>query len=158
MKKFFGITIFFLALALIPNINTNANSNAWPPIFSFTKKTGNSETSITSNNFITGLATYYASKFEGNLTATGEIFHHSALTAASNVFALNTWVKVTNILTGTSIIVRINDRMHPGMTKKGRVLDLTLTGAKELKIVGRGVAKVKIEPVSSGSEASASQN
>ena len=158
MKKFFGITIFFLALALIPNINTDANSNAWPPIFSFTKKTGNSETSITSNNFITGLATYYASKFEGNLTATGETFHHSALTAASNVFALNTWVKVTNILTGTSIIVRINDRMHPGMTKKGRVLDLTLTGAKELKIVGRGVAKVKIEPVPSGSEASASQN
>jgi rare lipoprotein A len=157
MKKFFGITIFFLALALIPNININANSNTWPPIFSFTKKTGNSETSITSNNFITGLATYYANKFEGSLTATGEIFHHSALTAASNVFALNTWVKVTNILTGTSIIVRINDRMHPGMTKKGRVLDLTLTGAKELKIVNRGIAKVKIEPLSSD-EASASQN
>ena len=154
MKKFFGIVVFFLASALIPNITTNANSNAWPPIFSFSKKSGNSETNIASKNFITGLATYYASKFEGSLTATGEIFHHSALTAASNVFALNTWVKVTNILTGTSIIVRINDRMHPEMTQKGRVLDLTLTGAKELKIVNRGIAKVKIEPISDN-EASA---
>jgi rare lipoprotein A len=156
MKKFFGITVFLLAAALIPNIDTDANSNAWPPIFSFTKKAGDNS-ATTSKNFITGLATYYAGKFEGSLTATGEIFHHSALTAASNVFELNTWVKVTNILTGASIIVRINDRMHPDMTQKGRVLDLTLTGAKELKIVNKGVAKVKIEPVSS-SQANASQN
>ena len=95
-----------------------------------------------------GFATYYAKQFEGNQTATGEVFHHSKFTAASNVFALNTWVKVTNILTGRSIIVRINDRMHPRMSQKGRVLDLTYTAAKQLQIVTRGVAKVKVEPIS----------
>lgn len=146
MKKFFGIFIFLLTSALITNINSNANSYAWPPIFTFSKKTSDNSVS-SSKSFITGLATYYASKFEGGLTATGEVFHHSDLTAASNMFALNSWVKVTNILTGKSIIVRINDRMHPKMNDKGRVLDLTLTGAKQLKIVGRGVAKVKIEQV-----------
>ena len=151
MKKFCGIVVLLLASALIANVNSRANSCTWPPIFSLTKKAGSSNTTTNNNgykNFITGIATYYASKFEGNLTATGETFHHSDLTAASNYFALNTWVKVTNILTGKSIIVRINDRMHPSMSEKGRVLDLTLTGAKQLKIVNRGVAKVKIEPVS----------
>jgi len=150
MKRFIGIFVFLLASALISNINSRANSTNWPPIFVFSQKNTNNNTSSTSaaGNIITGLATYYANKFEGNLTATGEIFHHCNLTAASNLFALNTWVKVTNLLTGKSIIVRINDRMHPSMSKKGRILDLTLTGAKQLKIVSRGIAKVKIEPIS----------
>ena len=100
-----------------------------------------------SKNIITGFATYYSKQFEGEQTATGEVFHHSKLTAASNSFALNTWVRVTNLLTGHSIIVRINDRMHPSMSKKGRVVDLTYTGAKQLQIITRGVAKVKVEPI-----------
>ena len=146
MKRFIGIFLFLLASALFSNINvSNAGTDDWPPIYLF-NKSGNS--TATKRNIITGLATYYASKFEGNLTATGEIFHHSNLTAASNFFALNTLVKVTNLLTGNSIIVRINDRMHPNMSQKGRILDLTMTGAKQLKIVNRGVAKVKMEAVS----------
>ena len=52
------------------------------------------------------------------------------------------------MLTGRSIIVRINDRMHPSMSKKGRIVDLTYTAAKQLQIVTRGVAKVKVEPIS----------
>jgi rare lipoprotein A (peptidoglycan hydrolase) len=147
MKKFLGIFVFLLASALVSNTNSKAGTNYWPPIFIFSNKTSNINTSTTAN-IITGLATYYARKFEGNLTATGEVFHHCDLTAASNFFALNTWVKVTNLLSGKSIVVRINDRMHPDMSKKGRVLDLTMTGAKQLKIVNRGVAKVKIEPLS----------
>jgi len=145
MKRFIGIFLFLLASALFSNINvSNAGTDDWPPIYLF-NKSGNGTAS--KGNIITGLATYYASRFEGNVTATGEIFHHSNLTAASNFFALNTLVKVTNLLTGKSIIVRINDRMHPEMSKKGRILDLTMTGAKQLKIVNKGVAKVKIEPV-----------
>jgi rare lipoprotein A (peptidoglycan hydrolase) len=148
MKRFFGIFLFLLVSGLFSNISSSARPNMWPPIFSFTKKSSSTATSSKSSNIITGLATYYASKFEGNLTATGEVFHHCNLTAASNFFALNTWVKVTNLLTGQSIVVRINDRMHPSMSQKGRILDLTMTAAKQLKIVSRGVAKVKIEPVS----------
>lgn len=147
MKRFLGIFLVLLLTGLFSNISSSARPNIWPPISLFSKS-NSKVTSVLSHNIITGLATFYASKFEGNKTATGETFHHSDLTAASNLFALNTWVKVTNILTGKSIIVRINDRMHPNMSKKGRVLDLTLTGAKQLKIVNRGIAKVKIEPIS----------
>jgi rare lipoprotein A len=147
MKKFLGIFIFLLASALISNINSKANTNNWPPIFVFGSSSSDNS-GLKAAGIITGLATYYASWFEGNLTATGEVFHHTGFTAASNFFALNTWVKVTNMLTGKSIVVRINDRMHPKMSKKGRVLDLTMAGAKQLKIVNRGIAKVKIEPVS----------
>ena len=144
MKRFLGIFLFLLSSALITNINSNAGTINWPPVSIFSKEKIAAVTNPV-NNFITGIATYYASKFEGNRTATGEVFHHSLLTAASNFFALNTWVRVTNVLTGKSIVVRINDRMHPSMSKKGRVLDLTMTGAKQLKIVNSGVAKVKIE-------------
>lgn len=144
MKRFIGIFVFTVISSLFTNKNLKANNLSWPPL-SLSLKNPNDKKS---NNIITGLATYYAQKFEGGLTATGEIFRHSKLTAASNIFALNTWVKVTNILTGKSIIVRINDRMHPSMTKRGRILDLTMAAAKQLHIVNRGVAKVKIETLS----------
>jgi rare lipoprotein A (peptidoglycan hydrolase) len=147
MKRFLGIFLILLVSGLFSHLSSSARPNNWPPISLFSKSVSKVAASAPTN-IITGLATYYASKFEGNKTATGETFHHTNLTAASNLFALNTWVKVTNILTGKSIIVRINDRMHPRMSKQGRVLDLTLTGAKQLKIVNRGIAKVKIEAVS----------
>jgi rare lipoprotein A len=146
MKRFIGIVVFTVVSSLFSNKNLKANNANWPPLFLSFKNT-DANKSFTATHIITGLATYYARQFEGCLTATGEIFHHSKLTAASNVFALNTWVKVTNLLTGSSIIVRINDRMHPRMTKKGRVLDLSMAAAKQLHIVKRGVAKVKIEPL-----------
>ncbi len=154
MKRFIGIFAFTVFSSLFSNKTLKANSN-WPPLsLSFKNNSSgddngdNDNSTKKSTNIILGLATFYAQKFEGGLTATGEIFRHSKLTAASNVFALNTWVRVTNLLTGKSIIVRINDRMHPSMTKKGRILDLTMTAAKQLHIVGRGIAKVQIEPVS----------
>lgn len=149
MKRFFGIFAFTIFSSLFSNKSLKANNSAWPPLFlSFKNSDDKNPETKKSNNIITGLATYYAQKFEGGLTATGEIFRHSKLTAASNIFALNTWVKVTNILTGKSIIVRINDRMHPSMTKRGRILDLSMTAAKQLHIVTKGVVKVKIETLS----------
>ncbi len=95
---------------------------------------------------LNGIATYYAKRFEGLRTATGEIFKHSNLTAASNNFKLNTWVKVTNLINNKSVIVRINDRMHPRMAKKGRVVDLT---TKAVALLGGfdGMAKVKVEEI-----------
>lgn len=149
MKRFIGVFIFTIVSCFFSNKNLRANNSNWPPLsLSLNNSGDDGGQAKKSSNIIVGLATYYAQKFEGGLTATGEIFHHSKFTAASNVFALNTWVKVTNLLTGTSIIVRINDRMHPGMTKKGRILDLTMSAAKQLHIVTRGIAKVKIEPIS----------
>lgn len=96
---------------------------------------------------LTGIASFYSRSLEGTETATGEIFRHANLTAASNNFKLNTWVRITNLNNGKSIIVRINDRMHPRMAAKGRVVDLTMTGAKKLDFVKSGLTKVKVEPI-----------
>src|SRR3954471_1734658 len=93
-----------------------------------------------------GFASIYANRFNGLRTATGEIFKHSNLTAASNNFKINTWVKVTNLINSRSVIVRINDRMHPRMAKLGRVIDLTQAAAKLLGSFD-GMVKVRVEEI-----------
>jgi len=96
---------------------------------------------------IRGIASYYSHKFEGRITSTGEIFGNKNLTGASNNLKLNTWVKVTNLKNGKFVIVRINDRMHPRMKKKGRVIDLSRFAAKKLDFMEAGLAKVKLEVI-----------
>lgn len=91
---------------------------------------------------IYGLASYYAQKFDGRMTANGETFSHSKLTAACNVLPLGTWIQVTNLKNGKMIVVRTNDRLHP---KTRRIVDLTFTGASKLGFVKNGLTRVKIE-------------
>lgn len=98
-------------------------------------------------NHITGIASFYGASFEGTLTATGEIFRNSKYTAACNLYKLNTLVRVTNMRNGRSVLVRINDRMHPNMLKLGRVVDLTTTAAKKLHLSSKGIVKVTLDAV-----------
>jgi rare lipoprotein A len=104
-----------------------------------------------SGNQKKGTASFYASHFEGQKTSNGETFSQKALTAASNFFKLNTFVRVTNLLNNESVVVKITDRMHPRMAKKGRIVDLSLTAAKEIKMIGQGLAKVIVELIPTGS-------
>lgn len=97
-----------------------------------------------------GVASYYAKSLEGTETTTGEIFHHDGNTAASNKFKLNTWVRVTNLRNGKSVVVRINDRMSKEMEKIGRVVDLSRTAAAKLNYISGGLARVKVEEVTAG--------
>jgi rare lipoprotein A len=99
---------------------------------------------------LNGTASFYANKFNGRPTATGEIFGQGNLTAASNFFKFHTWVRITNLLNGKSVVVRINDRMHPDMAKKGRVVDLTKAAAKELGCAVTGLIKVMVQKVPLG--------
>lgn len=95
-----------------------------------------------------GMASFYSKNLEGTKTATGETFRHDYLTAASNNFKLNAWVRVTNLSNGKDVIVRINDRMHPTMAKKGRLVDLTIAAAKEIGLSSKkGITKVKVEEI-----------
>ena len=89
-----------------------------------------------------GTASFYHNKFEGRKTATGEIFSQKKISAASNRFPLNCWVKVTNLKNKRSIILRVNDRMHH-LNK--RLIDLSRSAAAELNYTGRGLTKVKVE-------------
>ncbi len=83
-----------------------------------------------------GWASYYKS---GRLTANGERFNPHGLTAAHRSLPFGTKVKVTNLRTGKSVIVRINDR---GPFIKGRVIDLSLGAAKVIGLTRSGVAKI----------------
>ncbi|MES2372672.1 MAG: septal ring lytic transglycosylase RlpA family protein [Bacteroidota bacterium] len=104
----------------------------------------------TDDNFMTGIASFYSSSLDGTLTATGERYRNNKMSAASNDFNLNTWVRVTNLSNSRTVILRINDRMHPRMQKKGRVLDLSRIAAKKLNFIKSGLTKVKVEIVEKG--------
>src|SRR6478672_2384673 len=91
-----------------------------------------------------GTASYYANKFEGRLTANGEVFSQQKMTAACNVLPLGTWIKVTNLYNGRFVIVKINDRLH---YKNKRLVDLSKMAAKKMGYTGGGLTKVKVEPL-----------
>ncbi|MCH5291624.1 MAG: septal ring lytic transglycosylase RlpA family protein [Treponema sp.] len=87
-------------------------------------------------------ASYYAEKFNGRQTANGEIFNMNDLTAAHKTLPFGTIVRVTNLETGKSVTVRINDR---GPNVEGREIDVSKAAAIELGMLGSGLAKVNIE-------------
>ncbi len=87
------------------------------------------------------MASFYR---HGSRTASGEKFNPSELTAAHRTLPFGTRVRVTNVSTGESVTVRVNDR---GPFIKGRVIDVSHAAAESLGMVGRGVAKVKLDVV-----------
>lgn len=89
-----------------------------------------------------GVASYYAAKFHGRLTASGEKYDSSKLTAAHNGLPFGTWIRVTNRRNKRSVIVKINDRLHHANT---RVVDLSAAAAKKLGFYSRGLTKVQVE-------------
>lgn len=90
------------------------------------------------------IASWYGPRFHGKLTANGEIYNQMALTAAHKYFKFGTLLKLTNTRSGTSVIVRINDR---GPYIEGRELDLSKGAASALGILHRGVQNLKVEEV-----------
>jgi len=88
-----------------------------------------------------GLASYYADSYEGKTTANGEIYRQGKITAAHKTLPFGTKVEVTNLYNNKSVVVLINDR---GPFIRGRIIDLTKAAAREIDMVGAGVAKVKI--------------
>ena len=123
--------IFFLPLMFLGPLN--AGVLKVPP--GTASKTSSEKT-------LYGLASYYAQKFQGRMTANGEIFDHTKMTAACNVLPLVTWLKVTNLKNKKSVVVKTNDRLHP---KTRRIIDLSYEGAQKLGYIKTGLTRVKIE-------------
>ncbi|NCI45938.1 septal ring lytic transglycosylase RlpA family protein [Sediminibacterium soli] len=96
---------------------------------------------------VNGIASFYSANLDGTLTSTGERYRNHKMTAASNHFKLNTWVQVTNTRNNRSVIVRINDRMHPRMKRKGRVVDMSVEAARQLDYIEDGLTKVIVQPI-----------
>lgn len=113
-----------------------------------TKKTAEKKSAATAQSVQqyqqTGLASFYAKKFNGRKTANGEIYNDNLLTAAHRTLPLGTVVKVTNLRNGRQVTVRINDR---GPFIKGRIIDLSRRAASEIGMIASGITQVKIETV-----------
>ena len=88
-----------------------------------------------------GTASYYGNELAGNRTASGERFDPGQLTAAHRTLPFGSKVRVTNISTGDSVIVRINDR---GPFHRGRVIDVSHAAAREIGMHRSGTARVKL--------------
>lgn len=96
-----------------------------------------------------GYASWYGRKFHGHKTASGERYDMFAMTAAHKTLPLPTYVRVTRVETGKSIVVKVNDR---GPFHKGRIIDLSYAAAAKLGMLGHGEALVEIEAVKPGQE------
>jgi len=88
-----------------------------------------------------GVASFYSDEQE---TANGETFDPTKLTAAHPTLPFGTRLRVTNVSTGRSVTVRVNDR---GPFVPGRIVDVSYSAAQSLGIVDRGIAKVKLDVV-----------
>jgi rare lipoprotein A len=92
-----------------------------------------------------GKASYYAKRFHGRKTASGERFDVNAMTGAHRKLPFGTKVKVTNVENGRSVVVTINDR---GPFARGRVIDLTPAAARKIEMIRAGIVRVTVEVLS----------
>lgn len=91
-----------------------------------------------------GLASWYGDAFHGRLTANGEVFDMTSLTAAHPTLPLPSYARVTNLSNGKSVIVRVNDR---GPYHGNRLIDVSNTAAKLLEFRDNGIGRVRVEYV-----------
>jgi rare lipoprotein A (peptidoglycan hydrolase) len=125
-----------LPLPPAPPVHEEAAPAPAPPAHEKAAPAGTPETTQV------GTASWYGPGFHGRETASGETFDQHALTAAHRTLPLGTEAKVTNLETGQSVHVTINDR---GPYVPGRQLDLSQAAAQQIGLTKTGIAKVKIE-------------
>lgn len=104
-----------------------------------------------STRVASGIASWYGPGFHGNRSASGEVFNQNAMTAAHRYLPFGTQVRVTNLNTGQSVVVRINDR---GPFSRGRVIDLSAGAARAIGMIGSGIAPVSLEVIGRSQTAS----
>ncbi len=91
-----------------------------------------------------GLASWYGIPYHGRPAADGEIYDMEQMVAAHRTLPFNTWLKVTNLSNGRSINVRVIDR---GPFVGGRIVDLSKAAARQIQMLGPGVARVRLEVI-----------
>jgi rare lipoprotein A len=92
-----------------------------------------------------GVASWYGYPFQGRKTSNGEVYDMHEMTAAHRTLPFNAVVRVTNLTNGKQTEVRINDR---GPFVANRVIDLSLSAAQAIEMVGPGTASVRLEVIS----------
>jgi rare lipoprotein A len=96
-----------------------------------------------------GVASWYGRRYHGQKTASGEVYDMYGMTAAHPTLPIPSYVRVTNVRNGRSVVLRVNDR---GPFKADRVIDLSFTAACKLDILGGGSQLVEVESILPGAE------
>ena len=91
-----------------------------------------------------GMASTYARRFHGRKTASGERYDMYAMTCAHRTAPFGTRLRVEDLESGRSVVVRVNDR---GPFVRGRIVDLSFAAARALGMLERGLARVRVERV-----------
>lgn len=99
-----------------------------------------------------GVASWYGPDFHGGRTSTGETYDMEAMTGAHPTLPLPTWVRVTNLENGRSVVVRLNDR---GPFAKGRIIDLSRAAAEQIDMIRAGTARVEVVSLAGATPATA---
>ena len=94
-----------------------------------------------------GMASWYGRKFHGQKTSSGEVYDMFAMTAAHKTYPIPSYARVTNVKTGQSVIVRVNDR---GPFHSNRIIDLSYAAAARIGIVSAGSGLVDVERILPG--------
>ena len=123
------------------NRKTSFATNRHPGVTKKHTPVTSNQTAATTQIASHGIASFYTT---GTKTANGEKFDTNELTAAHRTLPFGTRLRVTNVATGQSVTVRVNDR---GPFIPGRIVDVTYNAATTLGMVGGGLAKVKLEVV-----------
>src|ERR1035438_51633 len=97
-----------------------------------------------------GLASWYGHPYHGRAAADGEIYDMEKMTAAHRTLPFHTWVRVHDLDNDRSVEARITDR---GPFVAGRIIDLSHAAARELSMIGPGVARVRIEVIAAPPDA-----
>ncbi len=92
-----------------------------------------------------GVASWYGIPYHGRQAADGEIYDMETLVAAHRLMPFNTWLRVTNLTNGKAVVVRIIDR---GPFVEGRIIDLSKAAARQIDLIGPGIARVRLEVIS----------
>ncbi|HEX6504155.1 MAG TPA: septal ring lytic transglycosylase RlpA family protein [Terriglobales bacterium] len=100
-----------------------------------------------------GTASWYGEYFQGRETASGEPYDMHDLTAAHPTLPLGTFVRVTNLRNGRSVVLRVNDR---GPVVEGRIIDVSYNAAKVLGFKAQGLQRVRLDLVPTNTVAMAS--
>jgi len=137
MNTFFHRPILLLCLAAFSGCATTQNLVVTP-----SETEPETETVFETVKVLRGKASYYYGRWIGRLTANGETYRATDVTAAHKSLPFDTKVRVTNLLNNKSVVVRINNR---GPYIRGRILDLSLEAAKTIQMTKAGVVPVKAE-------------
>ena len=129
-----------------PASSTKSKTHYSAPSPKVAGKKSVSKTPKTQKPYQIGRASWYGTAFQGRETASGEPYNMYDLTAAHRSLPLGTWVRVTNLQNGDSVIVRINDR---GPVPKSRIIDLSYEAATLLHTRAQGIAPVRLDVMNS---------